>query len=103
MGWLPRVAEGYRPLASEREISVDRVSQKDGDTKHAQDYRDGFNHLDAPLLLVRVKADPVFMPASSGPENDHRSSYRGQSARWWAVRGSNSRPDACKAPALPLS
>jgi hypothetical protein len=83
---------GIRPPASEREISVDRVSHKDGDTKHAQDYRDDFNHFDAPLLLVRLIADPVFMPASSGPENDHRSSYGGLSARWWAVRGS--KPEA---------
>jgi hypothetical protein len=44
------------------------VSHKDRDTKHAQDYRDDFNHFDAPLLLVRVIADPVFMPASSGPK-----------------------------------
>jgi hypothetical protein len=68
------------------------VSHKDGDTKHAQDYRDDFNHFDAPLLLVRLIADPVFTPASSGPEKDHRSSYRGLSARWWAVRGS--KPEA---------
>jgi hypothetical protein len=45
------------------------MSHKDGDTKQTQDDRDHFNHFDAPLLLLRLVADPVFMPASSGPEN----------------------------------
>jgi hypothetical protein len=45
------------------------VSHKDGNTKHAQDYRDDFNHFDAPLLLVRLIADPVFsiFRAGKGP------------------------------------
>jgi hypothetical protein len=45
------------------------MSYKDGDAKHTYDYRDHFNHLDAPLLTVRLMADPGFMPASSGPES----------------------------------
>jgi hypothetical protein len=56
-----------RPL--EREISIDRMCRKDGDAKHTQDYRNHFNHFDAPLLLVHVMADPGFMPASSGLES----------------------------------
>jgi hypothetical protein len=47
-----------------REISVDCVSYKDGDAKQPHDYRDCFNHLTHPLLLVRLLADPGFMPAS---------------------------------------
>jgi len=45
------------------------MSYEDGNAKQTQDNRDCFNHFDAPLLLVRVVADPGFMPASSGPEN----------------------------------
>ena len=30
------------------------MSYKDGDANHAQDYRNHFNHFDAPLLLVRL-------------------------------------------------
>ena len=64
----PRLVQGHcRPL--EREISVDRMCCKDGNAKHTQDYRDHFNHLDAPLLLVGVMADPGFMRTSSGPES----------------------------------
>jgi hypothetical protein len=45
------------------------MSQEDESAKQTQDYRDHFNHFDAPLLLLRPIADPGFMPASSGPEN----------------------------------
>jgi hypothetical protein len=52
-----------------REIGVDGVSYKDGGAKKTQDYRDNFDHYDAPFILLRLTADPGFMPASSGPEN----------------------------------
>jgi hypothetical protein len=46
---------GIRPPASERQINVNRVSHKDGDAKHAQDYRDHFNHFDAPATVEDEK------------------------------------------------
>ena len=45
------------------------MSDKDGDAKHTKDYGNHFNHFDGPLLSVRVKADPGFMLAYSGPES----------------------------------
>jgi hypothetical protein len=47
------------------------MSCKDGCAKQPQDYRDHFDHFDAPgyTLLVCVIGDPGFTPASSGPEN----------------------------------
>jgi hypothetical protein len=47
------------------------MRNKDDDAKQTQDYRDYFNHFDAPLLLVRVATDAGFMPASSGPKFGH--------------------------------
>jgi hypothetical protein len=44
------------------------MSYKDGSAKQTEDYCDRFNHLDAPLLPVRL-ADLGFRPTSSGPEN----------------------------------
>jgi hypothetical protein len=45
------------------------MSYKDGSAKQTEDYCDRFNHLDAPLLLVRLLADPGFRPASRSREN----------------------------------
>jgi hypothetical protein len=44
------------------------MSCKDGSANQTEAYCDRFNHLDAPLLSVRL-ADLGFMPISSGPEN----------------------------------
>ena len=40
----------YSRGTSGREISVDRMSYKDAYTKQTHDYRDRFNHFDAPVL-----------------------------------------------------
>jgi hypothetical protein len=45
------------------------MSYKDGSAKQTKDHCNRFNHLDAPLLSVRVLANPGFGSASSGPEN----------------------------------
>jgi hypothetical protein len=56
------------------------MSYKDGSAKQTKDHCNRFNHLDAPLLSVRVLANPGFGSASSGPEN-------GFVWRRWAVVG----------------
>jgi hypothetical protein len=42
-----------------REIGLDCVSNKDGGAKQTQNYRDNFNHYDAPLVLLHLIADPT--------------------------------------------
>jgi len=44
-----------------REISVDRMSYKDGEAKHAQDYCDHFNHSDVPLQFDTGKSGCWFL------------------------------------------
>ena len=63
---LPASCSRSQLPASEREISVDCMSYKDSYAKHTKNYGNHFKHFDGPLLLVRVKADPGFMLASSG-------------------------------------
>ena len=52
------------------------MSYKDDRAKQTEDYRDRFNHVDAPSLIVRLAADPGFMPASSGRENGFMQTIR---------------------------
>jgi hypothetical protein len=53
-----------------REISIDRMSQKDGYAEQTQDCRDRFDHFDAPFLrTVYAIADVGFGPASSARQN----------------------------------
>jgi hypothetical protein len=47
------------------EVGVDRMSCKDGSAKQTEAYCDRFNHLDGPLLSVRL-ADLGFRPISRG-------------------------------------
>jgi len=45
---------------SECEISVDCMSDKDGDAKHTKDYGNHFNHFDGPLLIGACKGRSWF-------------------------------------------
>ena len=71
------LASGSAPRAallrwlSMRAISVDRMSYKDASANQAQDYRDCFNHFDAPTphYKERLIARACFKIASSARRN----------------------------------
>ena len=61
---------------SECEISVDCMSDKDGDAKHTKDYGNHFNHFDGPLLIGACKGRSWFHAGFFGAGKWFRSHSR---------------------------